>query len=111
MERNRRVFSGVETPLEQLKDKWLKTLFFWKEEVFGSSLLDVAVCVGNLFFGNVISLSKDVSSASSLLPLLFLLKYYLFLIRKDYYHVSVAISWGPLAGPLRTVSASSVDGP
>lgn len=34
MERYRRVFDRMETPLERLKDKWLKTLYFWEEEVF-----------------------------------------------------------------------------
>ena len=51
MERNRRVFDGVEISLERLKDKWLKTLFFWKEEAFCSSSIDVVDTVDILFLG------------------------------------------------------------
>ena len=39
----------VEISIEQLKGKLLKTLFFWKEEVFCSFLIDVIDFVDNLF--------------------------------------------------------------
>ena len=48
MERNRRVFDGVETSIEQLKDKWLMALFFWKEDIICSSI-DVIDFVDGLF--------------------------------------------------------------
>ena len=51
MDIDRRVFDGVENSFEQLKDKWLKTLFFW-EEVFCSSLLEVTDFADSLFLGH-----------------------------------------------------------
>ena len=48
-ERNRRVFDGVETLMEQLKDKWLKILFVWKEEVLCSYSIDTVDFVDGLF--------------------------------------------------------------
>jgi len=51
MEINRGVFDGVETSLEWLKDKWLKTLFFGEEEVFCSSLLKTIDFVDSLYLG------------------------------------------------------------
>ena len=54
--RNMKVFDGVETSPEQLKDKCLKTLFFWNEEVFVSSLFDMVDFVDSYFLGVVISL-------------------------------------------------------
>jgi len=41
MERNRRVFYGVETSLDQL-NKWLKILSFRNEDVFCSSSIDLS---------------------------------------------------------------------
>ena len=43
-----RVFDGVETSLEQLKDKWLKTLFLLGAGGFLSSLLEVIDFVDGL---------------------------------------------------------------
>jgi len=34
IQRTRRVFDGVETKREQLKDKWLRTLFIWRRWFF-----------------------------------------------------------------------------
>jgi len=50
-ERNRRVFDGVESSQRLLKEKWLKTLFFWKEEPFCFSSFDVVDFVESLFLG------------------------------------------------------------
>ena len=46
-----RLFDGVEVLIERLKNKWLKTLFFWKEEAFCSSSIDVVDSVDRLFLG------------------------------------------------------------
>jgi len=45
-------FDRVETSLEQLKDHWFKTLFFWKDEVFCSSSFYIIDFVDSLFFGS-----------------------------------------------------------
>ena len=60
-----RVFDGVETSIEQLKDKWRKTLFFWKEEVTCSPLSEIIDFVDSLFLGSN-QLLWDVVSASVL---------------------------------------------
>ena len=44
-------FDGVEISIERLKGKWLKALFFWKEEVFCYSSIDVVDFVDSLFVG------------------------------------------------------------
>ena len=49
MERNRRVVDGVKTSIEQLTASGSRP-FFWTEEVFGSSWIDVIDVVGSLFF-------------------------------------------------------------
>ena len=46
-----RVFDGMESSLERFKDQWLKTIFFWEEEVFCFSLLEVINFVDSLFLG------------------------------------------------------------
>ena len=47
-ERNRRVFEGVELPLEGLKDLVFKTLYFWDRGDFCGSAVDVADLVDSL---------------------------------------------------------------
>lgn len=48
--REMRVFDGVETSIVRSKDKWLESLFFFKEEVFCSSMIDVIDFVNSLFW-------------------------------------------------------------
>ena len=48
MERNKTVFIGLETSLERLKDKWLRTLFFSGEESF-CFLLEIIDLEDSLF--------------------------------------------------------------
>ena len=50
-ERNRRVFDNVETPLQRLKENFIKILFFWMNGKFSSSFFDLADCVDSLFLG------------------------------------------------------------
>jgi len=51
MERNRRVFNGVEMLLELLRNNWFKTLFFWEENIFYSSSIDLIDFVVSILLG------------------------------------------------------------
>ena len=50
MEINRRVFYGVETPIESTKDKWRTTSHFWEADNFCSSFFDVMDFVDRFFW-------------------------------------------------------------
>jgi len=69
-----RGFDGTETSIARLKDKWLNTLFFWKEEGFYSYLFDIIDFVDIFFLGCkfVISFLWDVFSTFSLVSISFL---------------------------------------
>jgi len=50
-ERNRRVFEGFETPVQHLKDLFIKTLFYWEKGKFSSSSLELVDLLGSLYMG------------------------------------------------------------
>ena len=50
-ERNRRVFESIETPLQSLKENFIKTLYFWKNGKLSSSSIDLADCVDRSYLG------------------------------------------------------------
>ena len=52
-ERNRRIFEGVEMPLECFKDYFIKFLYFWDKEIFCYSSLDLLDLVDSVPMGCV----------------------------------------------------------
>ena len=48
-ERNRRVFESTETPLQRLKENFIKILYFWKNGKLSSFSIDLTDCVDSLY--------------------------------------------------------------